>query len=43
MKTLEEGLVKIRNKKDFWSGVLFVGFGALFVGLGIRTAPAGSI
>lgn len=30
--------MKIRNKKDFWSGVLFVGFGALFVGIGSRYA-----
>ena len=26
--------MQIRNKKDFWSGVMFVCFGALFVGVG---------
>jgi hypothetical protein len=28
----------IKNQKDFWAGVMFVGFGALFAGFGARSA-----
>lgn len=30
--------MKIRNRKDFWSGVMFAGFGLLFIGVGNQYA-----
>lgn len=30
--------MKIKNQKDFWAGVMFVGFGLLFVGVGNQYA-----
>jgi hypothetical protein len=45
----EEGTVKIKNPKDFWSGVMFVGVGAFFLvwavanyqmGTAVRMGPA---